>query len=164
MAEQEQEQGHRTCADRVGRVRSDISAVLLTSTRAVPGAILDAYSDYDVIVVVDQVELFDRDPRWLSQFGEVLIAYWDPVEVDPVSGAVSVSNITQYVNGLKIDFGRWSTQRLSDLLSATSPLDELDAGYRVLVDKRGLTSDLPSPTSLQDRYEDPSRALRGAGC
>jgi len=146
MAEQEQWHHTERALTEWAESRSDISAVLLTSTRAVPGALLDAYSDYDVIVVVDRVELFSRDQRWLSEFGEVLIAYWDPLEVDPVSGAVSVSNITQYVNGLKIDFSLWSTQRLSDLLSATTPLDELDAGYRVLVDKRGLTSDLPSPT------------------
>jgi len=126
--------------------RTDVGAVLVTSTRAVPGAALDAYSDYDVIVVVDEVEPFTRDASWLAEFGDVLIAYWDPVEVDPATGATSVGNITQYVNGLKIDFSLWSRQRLRDVVTAPTLLEELDAGYRVLVDKAGLTAGLPAPS------------------
>ncbi len=126
--------------------RADVVSVLITSTRAVPDARLDAYSDYDVIVIVADVEPFARNDEWLNAFGEVLIAYWDPVEVDAITGAVSVGNITQYVNGLKIDFGVWSTQRLHDVLDAPTPVDELDAGYRVLLDKHDLTSGLPAPT------------------
>src|SRR3990170_3543946 len=120
------------------RSRQDVGAVLLTSTRAVPGAALDAYSDYDVIVVVEEVEPLVRDVSWLAEFGEVLIAYWDPVEVDAVTVATSVGNITQYVDGLKIDFSLWSGQKLGDVLAAPTALEELDAGYRVLLDKADL--------------------------
>ena len=35
--------------------REDVRALILTSTRAVPDAELDAYSDYDVVVVVADV-------------------------------------------------------------------------------------------------------------
>lgn len=126
--------------------REDIQAMILTSTRAVPGAPLDAYSDYDVILVVEDVAAMAADHSWLSAFGEVLISYWDPLEVRAETGAVAVGNITNYVDGLKIDFSLWSRQWYGDLTSGAEPDSELDAGYRVLVDKVGLTEELPPPT------------------
>ncbi len=126
--------------------RDDVQAMILTSTRAIPGATLDAYSDYDVILVVDDVAAMEANRTWLSAFGEVLISYWDPLDVRSATGAVGVGNITNYVDGLKIDFSLWSQQWYVDLTSGAEPDDELDAGYRVLVDKVGLTAGLPPPT------------------
>jgi len=125
--------------------RDDVQAVILTSTRAIPGATLDAYSDYDIILVVEDVLAMEADRGWLSDFGEVLISYWDPVEAREETGAVGVGNITNYVDGLKIDFSIWSRQRYADVTSGAEPDPELDAGYRVLVDKVGLTEALPPP-------------------
>lgn len=124
--------------------RDDVRAMILTSTRAIPNAEVDAYSDYDVIVVVDEVQSMVDEAGWLADFGEVLITYWDPVRVNPATGAVSVGSITYYVDGLKIDFSLWSRQQLSDVIAGTN--DEFDAGYRVLVDKEFLVVGLPLPT------------------
>lgn len=35
--------------------RDDVHAMILTSTRAIPDAPVDAYSDYDVVIIVDDV-------------------------------------------------------------------------------------------------------------
>lgn len=126
--------------------RVDVAVVLLTSNRAVPGATLDAYSDYDVVLAVDDVEAMAAAPGWLGAFGEVLIAYWDPVTTDPTSGASTVSCVVNYTDGLKIDVTLWSMQRLAAVVDAPVLLDELDAGYRVLLDKQGHTDDLGAPT------------------
>jgi aminoglycoside 6-adenylyltransferase len=126
--------------------RDDVRALILTSTRAIPGARVDAYSDYDVIAIVRDVRPMVEDTRWPADFGEVLIAYWDPVATSPASGAESVSSIIQYVSGLKIDFTLWSAQQFTDVTSGAQPYAELDAGYQVLVDKDGLTASLPAPT------------------
>ena len=53
MAQPEQPDRTLDALTRWAQSRDDVSAVIITSTRAVPGARLDAYSDYDVIVVVD---------------------------------------------------------------------------------------------------------------
>jgi aminoglycoside 6-adenylyltransferase len=55
-----------------------VRAVFLTSTRAVPHAPLDAFSDYDVVLVLRDVRPFVADRRWVEDFGDVLVAYWDP--------------------------------------------------------------------------------------
>src|SRR5690242_17849757 len=84
--------------------RDAIRAVLLTSTRAVPGARVDALSDYDVVLVVRDIGPFAADRSWIEDFGEVLVVYWDPVQPDPDFGIDYLGNVTQYASGLKIDF------------------------------------------------------------
>lgn len=129
-----------------GTSRADVTALILTSTRAIPGGHTDAYSDYDVIAIVDDVEAMVADPGWLSAFGEVLITYWDPVERDAATGAAQVGSITNYVDGLKIDFSLWDERYFADLTAGPQPDPELDAGHRVLLDKKDLTAALPAPT------------------
>ena len=131
---------------RWAQARDDVRALILTSTRAIPHARLDAYSDYDVIAIVRDVRPMVEDSGWQVAFGEVLIAYWDVVATNPATGAESVSSVTQYVNGLKIDFTLWSAQQFTDATSRAEPHAELDAGYQVLLDKDSLTASLPAPT------------------
>ncbi len=126
--------------------RQDVRSLIITSTRAIPYAHVDAYSDYDVILVVDEVRPMLDDTTWLTDFGDVLIAYWDPLEVDPLTGAERVSSVVNYTDGLKIDFGLWSHQWFAEVMAGPDPHPELNAGYRILVDKDGLTAELPPPT------------------
>src|SRR5574339_481793 len=84
--------------------KASIRAMLLTSTRAVPNATVDELSDYDVVLFVEDVHPFHEDRRWLDYFGEVLVAYWDPIYPDPDFGLEKFGNVTQYADGLKIDF------------------------------------------------------------
>jgi aminoglycoside 6-adenylyltransferase len=120
--------------------------MLLTSTRAIPDYPIDALSDYDVILIVRDIHPFVADRAWLNDFGEVLVVYWDPIHPDPVYGIGQSGNVTQYVGGLKIDFTLWPIE-LFQRIAAAPVLDaELDAGYRVLLDKDGLTATLRAPT------------------
>lgn len=127
-------------ADDEPRVR----AMVLTSSRAIPGAPIDILSDYDVILALTEVQPFFEDRAWLEAFGRVLVLYRDPLRPHrgfPVSGYV-----TQYESGLKIDFRLWPVENLRQVVADTQLPDELDAGYRVLLDKDHLTSGLRSPT------------------
>lgn len=123
-----------------------VRAMIITSTRAIPGGHLDAYSDYDVALVVDAVRPLVQDTSWLSDFGEVLVAYWDLVHTDPTSGAERVGSVVHYVDGLKIDFSLWSRQSYRDATAGPRPHAEFDAGHRVLVDKDQITADLAAAT------------------
>jgi aminoglycoside 6-adenylyltransferase len=128
-----------------------VRAALLTSTRARPDASPDRWSDYDVILVVRRVELLLDDRSWIENFGDVVVSYWDPLEkLDsdfPASG-----NVVQYVGELKIDFTFWSMEHLANM---TEPDPELDAGYRVLLDKDQVTSGLPPASSRSYRVTPP---------
>jgi aminoglycoside 6-adenylyltransferase len=126
--------------------REDIRVALLTSTRAIPQAPVDALSDYDVILIVRDIQPFVEDKTWINDFGDVLVVYWDPVHPDPVFGINIISNVTEYGDRLKIDFTVWTVSLFKKILAAPALPAELDAGYRVLLDKDDLTSTMLSPT------------------
>ena len=126
--------------------RPTVRAMLLTSTRAIPNAAVDFLSDYDVILIVDDIRPFYEDRSWLDDFGEVLIVYWDPLYPGPQYGMERTANVTQYVDGLKIDFTLWPLELFQKIVQAPALEAELDAGYRVLLDKDNLTKRLKPPT------------------
>jgi len=120
--------------------QAEVRAVLLTSTRAVPNAYVDALSDHDVILVVQSLQPFVEDRTWINDFGDVLVVYWDPVHPDPDFGIEKIANVTQYASGLKIDFTLWPVSLFEKIVAAPALPAELDAGYRVLLDKDRLTT------------------------
>ena len=126
--------------------RASVRAMLLTSSRANPHASVDVFSDYDVVLVVLDIHPFFEDKSWLQDFGEVLVVYWDPIHPAPDYGIEQVGNVTQYVDGLKIDFTLWPVEILQRVVADPRLPDEFDAGYRVLLDKDGLTAGLKPPT------------------
>lgn len=126
--------------------RDSIRAMLLTSTRAIPNASVDAFSDYDVVLIVKDIHPFYEDRAWLEDFGEVLVVYWDPIYPDPDHGNEKFGNVTQYTDGLKIDFTLLSVEWPKKVIEAAKLSAELDAGYRVLLDKDHLTEGMKSPT------------------
>ena len=129
-----------------GEQRDSIRAMLLTSTRAVPNAPVDTLSDYDVILIVEDIHPFFDDRSWLKDFGEVLVEYWDPIYPDPDHGIEMVANVIQYEDSLKIDFTLWPVELLQKIIEAPTLQAELDAGYRVLLDKDHLANEMQPPT------------------
>jgi aminoglycoside 6-adenylyltransferase len=120
--------------------------MLLTSTRANPHAPVDAFSDYDVVLVVLDIHPFFEDRTWLQDFGQVLVVYWDPIHPAPDYGIEQVANVTQYADGLKIDFTLWPVELLRRIAEAPALPADLDVGYIVLVDKDHLTDGMQAPT------------------
>ena len=59
--------------------RESVRAMLLTSTRAVPNASMDFLSDYDVILIVEDIHPYYEDRRWL-----------DPLEVAALMAAYAI--------------------------------------------------------------------------
>jgi aminoglycoside 6-adenylyltransferase len=129
-------------------MRSPIRAVLLTSTRAIPDAPIDALSDYDVILIAQDIHPCVADRTWLNDFGDVLVVYWDPIHPNPVFGIEQCGNVTQYADGLKIDFTLWPVALFQQIVAAPVLDAELDAGYRVLLDKDHLTDTMRAPTFM----------------
>jgi aminoglycoside 6-adenylyltransferase len=142
-----------------GAARPEVRALVLTSTRTVPGADLDRLSDYDLIVAISDppgVRPFFESRAWLEDFGHVLVLYRDPLRPwfppgSLPSGPESLveecfAYITQYdEDGLKIDFTLMPVALLRRI--AAAPLEpDLDLGYRVLLDKDGLTAGMAPPS------------------
>jgi aminoglycoside 6-adenylyltransferase len=127
-----------------GQARDLVRAMVLTSTRAIPGVAVDILSDYDVIVYVREVLPFYECRDWLAVFGEVLALYHDPLETR--DGFQSAGFVVQFVGGLKIDFTILAVEALTKIVQEQTLPAEYDAGYRVLLDKDHLAQGLPTPT------------------
>lgn len=127
-----------------GEQTQSVRAMILTSSRAIPHAHTDAFSDYDVILALTDIQPFFADRNWLETFGSVLALYRDPLLSD--RGFKRSAYVTQYDDGLKIDFNLWPTELLKRVVAEPQLPKEFDAGYQVLLDKDNLTDGLQSPT------------------
>jgi aminoglycoside 6-adenylyltransferase len=123
-----------------------VRAMLLTSTRANPNASVDLLSDYDVVLVVPDIQPFYSDRHWLEAFGEVLVAYWDPIQPWPGYAIEYFGNVIQYIDGLKIDFTLWPIALFQQIVAAPQLTADLDDGYAILLDKDQLTEGMKVPT------------------
>lgn len=126
--------------------RSDIRAMLISSTRAIPDAAIDQLSDHDIILVVDDIHPYHAERSWLQAFGQPLVTYWDPIHRDPDYDQECFGNVILYHDGLHIDFTLWPVALLQQIAATPTLPAELDAGYRVLLDKDGLTANMAPPT------------------
>lgn len=127
-----------------GADEPSVRAVVLTSSRAIPHARTDAFSDYDVILALTDIGPFYENRTWLENFGSVLALYRDPLIDD--RGFQRSAFVTQYEDSLKIDFNLWPVELLKQIVSEPQLTPEFDAGYRVLIDKDHITDSLPPPT------------------
>jgi aminoglycoside 6-adenylyltransferase len=121
-----------------------VRAMILTSTRAIPGGAADNFSDYDIILGLSDVRPFFEERGWLEAFGHVLVMYRDPLSEE--DGLLTSGNVVQFEEGLKIDFSLWPVEKLRRIAAQAQLPDEFDAGYRVLLDKDQLTAGLQPPS------------------
>ncbi|HLY32631.1 MAG TPA: aminoglycoside 6-adenylyltransferase [Ktedonobacterales bacterium] len=120
-----------------------IRALLLESSRANDQATLDRFSDYDVLVVADDLRSFAEDDTWLGDFGMPLATFRDTQQTQ---GMTTYMRLVLYADRTKVDYALWPTDLLRQVVARQELPDLLDWGYRVLVDKDTLTRGLPAPT------------------
>ena len=128
-----------------GESQDLVRAMVLTSSRAIPDyPYADQYSDYDLILALRDVRPFHDSREWLSAFGAVLAMYRDPMMEE--DGLRWSGSVVQFEEGLKIDFTLWPVEMLRRVAQSETLDPEFDAGYRVLLDKDGLTQGMPPPS------------------
>jgi aminoglycoside 6-adenylyltransferase len=114
-----------------------VRAIVLTSTRANAGAAVDLLSDYDVVVVLTDVGRFDPEAAYGTP-----MARWGDEHV--VHGVGTFFRGVVYEDGVKIDWTLWP-DTVPSLVAEHGLTDDLDVGYRVLLDKDGATAEWPQP-------------------
>lgn len=119
-----------------------IRALVLTSTRARQDGSADDLSDYDVIVAVRDAQAFVARKGWVAARGRPLVGWGDESEL---LGQKTIFRGVVYPDGVRLDFTIWPASLLARV-SANALPDDLDVGYRVLLDKDGATSTWGEPT------------------
>lgn len=120
-----------------------VRAALLTSTRANPRAALDVLSDYDVVLLVSDVASMTRDLSWADTFGVPLLRVRD---VTREFGLPVQNDMLLYEDGTKIDYTLWPLELVARIAEEGALPEDFDGGYRVLLDKDGLTRGWPAPS------------------
>jgi aminoglycoside 6-adenylyltransferase len=126
--------------------QANVRTMILTSSRANPHRQPDVLSDYDVEVFVRDVTPFAEDDAWVRKFGEIMVRW--PIEPAPTFSNEWITQLVLYEDGTRIDF------QVTALPPSAS--ENLDAGYRVLVDKDGVGAALSDPTYLRYHVQPPT--------
>lgn len=112
-----------------------VRAAIMTSSRVNPEPNVDQYSDYDIVVYVNDWSQFWDNDEWMKPaFGDVLVRWpWKPGS----SNEGWLTRLVVFKDGFRIDF-----QFTEGALDASYFVD----GYRVLIDKDGIADSLTPPT------------------
>lgn len=126
-----------------GEAHESIRALILTSSRARSDGSVDTLSDYDLIVAVTDTAGFTTNDEWVSAYGEPLARWGDQSEL---YGLTNHFLGVVYADGVKVDYTVWPEALLERVAEAEALPEELDVGYRVLLDKQGRTAGWKAPT------------------
>jgi aminoglycoside 6-adenylyltransferase len=138
-----------------GKAEEAIRALVLTSSRARRDETVDLLSDYDVILAVRDPAEFPGNGDWATAYGLPLAAWGDESELDGLTtrfwGVV-------YEDGVKVDYTIWPVELLERVAERDRLPDDLDVGYRVLLDKDGACARWQAPTQRAHVPTRPTRA------
>lgn len=121
----------------------DIRAVLLTSSLVNPYAPVDSFSDLDVELVFERRQTYEDQNEWISLFGEPISMV---EEDDTVFDGKHAMKMVLYRDHIKVDFKLYQVSEFCKEIREEKLPEDWDLGYKVLIDKDGLTKDLKAPT------------------
>jgi aminoglycoside 6-adenylyltransferase len=124
-----------------------IRAAVLTSSRVKPGVEIDFLSDYDIELYVSDITPFQKDDEWLNFLGEIMVRW--PLKPRPTLQEGWITRLVLFKDGLRIDFQITNLGHIQP--------DAYQDGYRVLIDKDHLTTELKPPTFTQYNIKKPSQ-------
>ncbi len=132
--------------------RSDdrIRAVVMNGSRANPNAQRDIFQDYDIAFFVTDVEPYREESRVVPHFGVPLLV--EKVEDQVYRPGLRDGRYTynvQFTDGNRTDMAFLHVDMLE-----RRPFDSLT---RVLLDKDGLTADLPNPSERSHFITEPTQ-------
>jgi aminoglycoside 6-adenylyltransferase len=127
----------------------NIRTVLMTSSRANPYAFTDLFTDFDFEIFVDDLEAFSNDDAWLDQFGSL-------IKKVVLQNGNWRTRLVLYEDGTKIDFQVTTNDFVKHLASMPELPDAYDNGYKVLLDKDGITKGISAPSYMAYITKKPS--------
>ena len=113
-----------------------VQACLLLGSRARHDRPADAWSDTDLILVVDDPDAFLADAGWPAQFATVSITFVEETMLSLRERRVL------YADGTDLDVVPMSRQRMTEHLDDPHALLVLGRGHQVVVDKTGIFAGL----------------------
>jgi len=116
----------------------DIRVLILSGSRA-RNKKSDELSDYDIAVYGNNFP-FLHDDDWLKEIDNYWICIHDSFQL---VGYQIPSRLTIFEGGVKVDFSFHPIESFQKIVTKNKLIDDYDIGYRVLLDKDGLTQRIP---------------------
>lgn len=132
---------------------NDIKAVLLTSSLANPFAPVDDFSDIDIELVFDDIDSYQFSNQWVSLFGCPIAMVEEDESYFEGKHAMKMVLYDDYV---KVDFKLYKKSEFLNDVQETELPEDWDIGYKVLLDKEGITALLQPPTYQSAIIKKPS--------
>ncbi|PPK98281.1 AadS family aminoglycoside 6-adenylyltransferase [Parapedobacter indicus] len=120
-----------------------IRAVLLTSSLVNPGAPVDEFSDLDIEFIFEDNNRYVVDNSWVHHFGHPIAMVEEDESCFDGEHAMKMVLYDDYV---KVDFKLYSKSNFLTEINQSKLCEDWDIGYKVLVDKEGLTREMKKPT------------------
>ncbi|MCL2544540.1 MAG: aminoglycoside 6-adenylyltransferase [Clostridia bacterium] len=129
-----------------------IAAAVIIGSRARSDPPADAYSDLDMLLVVDDPAFFLSTDDWLRRIGAFHISF----EEDTVGGLKERRVL--FDGALDVDFVFLPEVAVAAALRSREGLAIFGRGHRVLIDKRGLATSLPAKGARPPSVPPPGEA------
>lgn len=124
--------------------RSDITALILTGSLARQDRMIDELSDIDIEIIAERPQDLLKNSDWIGEIGDILTY----LPLDPDENQAWATRLVFYRDGTKVDFTLADSTRLQTMIDAAT-LDSLyQRGYRALLDKNGVASQLPAASGI----------------
>jgi aminoglycoside 6-adenylyltransferase len=134
------------------RGRSDVQAAILIGSTARAVSPADRWSDVDVALFVDDPAVLLVDSEWLAQLGDTLLTF---VETTATGGASERRVL--FTDGIEADFACFPAAHATSLARDAVAAATIRRGYRVLVDRIGLSTVLAATEDVRKNVEDAAR-------
>jgi len=122
----------------------NLQAIILFGSQARVDGKYDEFSDIDLLLIVNEVEMFFTSDEWLNKIGEFTVSFAE-ITCDDMKMRRVVFN-----NGLDADLVIIPSDKIG-ILKEGHTKEEIEIGYRVLIDKIGLEDKLP-PINTEKRF------------
>lgn len=106
------------------------------------GKLQDEFSDFDLNLFVEDVELFLQNDEWFKQFDEIVVYQ---KEGTYYNGRFIPTRLVIYQNSRRVDFSFWPVSILQNWIKDQKLPEFYKNGFEILLDKLEITQKLPKP-------------------
>lgn len=121
----------------------DIRVLILTSSLVNPLAPIDDFSDLDIEFVFEQNTNYILDKSWINHFGNPIAMI---EEDESCFNDKHAMKMVLYEDGVKADFKLYSKSNFIKETEQKELPEDWDIGYKILIDKDGITKQMLKPT------------------
>src|SRR5690606_26258373 len=121
----------------------DVRVLLLTSSLVNPLALVDEFSDLDIEFVFEDNTNYISDKSWTLKFGNPIAMI---EEDESCFNHKHAMKMLLNEDGVKVDFKLYSKSKFIKETQEKELPEDWDIGYKILIDKDGITKQMLKPT------------------